>query len=231
MASTFDRSRRTGRTARSGFPERVAERLTGAREARRRSRLAYRDVASSTNRLTLIAAIVPPGVLTTHTLFCSREASGPGVAALPLRDVEQLRRELSGPTSGRHPCHRVAHRAASGAQAGTHLSRLPAYRRLRERAAIRRCGDASCAAAGGGGPPLRDQCQPASSRARHVPAGERGGAAGGGRGVRRSTIWRSREARVGLASPVCRPADEARVGTQSETRAARTDREPVSPEG
>ena len=55
------------------IPERVADRLTGAREARRRSRLAYRDVASSTNRLTLIAAIVPPGVLTTHTLFCSRE--------------------------------------------------------------------------------------------------------------------------------------------------------------
>jgi len=55
-------------------PARVAERLTGARDARQRSRLAYRDVASSTNRLTLIAAIVPPGVLTTHTLFCSREA-------------------------------------------------------------------------------------------------------------------------------------------------------------
>ena len=43
------------------------------REARHRSRLAYRDVASSTNRLTLIAAIVPAGVVTTHTLFCSRE--------------------------------------------------------------------------------------------------------------------------------------------------------------
>ena len=55
------------------LPEHVAEQLTGAREARHRSRLAYRDVASSTNRLTLIAAIVPPGVLTTHTLFCSRE--------------------------------------------------------------------------------------------------------------------------------------------------------------
>ena len=38
-----------------------------------RHRLAYRDVASASNRLTLIAAIVPPGVVTTHTLFCSRE--------------------------------------------------------------------------------------------------------------------------------------------------------------
>lgn len=33
-------------------------------------RLAYRDVASPTNRLTLIAAIVPAGVVTTHTVFC-----------------------------------------------------------------------------------------------------------------------------------------------------------------
>ncbi len=33
-------------------------------------RLAYRDVASSTNRLTLIAAIVPARVVTTHTIFC-----------------------------------------------------------------------------------------------------------------------------------------------------------------
>jgi hypothetical protein len=36
----------------------------------RRPRLAYRDVASATNRLSLIAAIVPAGAVTTHTLFC-----------------------------------------------------------------------------------------------------------------------------------------------------------------
>ena len=35
-----------------------------------RPRLAYRDVASATNRLTLIAAIVPSRAVTTHTLFC-----------------------------------------------------------------------------------------------------------------------------------------------------------------
>ena len=35
-----------------------------------RPRLAYRDVASSSNRLTLIAAIVPAHTVTTHTLFC-----------------------------------------------------------------------------------------------------------------------------------------------------------------
>jgi hypothetical protein len=33
-------------------------------------RLGYRDVASATNRLTLIAAIVPARVVTTHTVFC-----------------------------------------------------------------------------------------------------------------------------------------------------------------
>jgi hypothetical protein len=37
-----------------------------------RSRLAYRDVAASTNRLTLIAAILPRNVVTTHTVFCIR---------------------------------------------------------------------------------------------------------------------------------------------------------------
>jgi hypothetical protein len=37
-----------------------------------RARLAYRDVASATNRLTLIAAIVPARAVTTHTLFCLR---------------------------------------------------------------------------------------------------------------------------------------------------------------
>ena len=51
----------------------------GVREARRqlgnrfeRARLAYRDVASATNRLTLIAAVIPAGVVTTHTIFCLR---------------------------------------------------------------------------------------------------------------------------------------------------------------
>lgn len=37
-----------------------------------RHRLAYRDVSCATNRMTLIAAIVPPHVVTTHTLFCLR---------------------------------------------------------------------------------------------------------------------------------------------------------------
>lgn len=37
-----------------------------------RPRLAYRDVASATNRVTLIAAILPPRCVSTHTLFCLR---------------------------------------------------------------------------------------------------------------------------------------------------------------
>jgi hypothetical protein len=36
----------------------------------RRPRLAYRDIASATNRVTLIAAIVSADAVTTHTLFC-----------------------------------------------------------------------------------------------------------------------------------------------------------------
>src|SRR5439155_18498733 len=35
-------------------------------------RLAYRDVASATNRLTLIAAVLPARCVSTHTVFCLR---------------------------------------------------------------------------------------------------------------------------------------------------------------
>jgi hypothetical protein len=48
------------------------------REAVRRPRLAYRDVASATNRLTLISAIVPPGAVTVHTLYCLKGAMPAG---------------------------------------------------------------------------------------------------------------------------------------------------------
>ena len=37
-----------------------------------RPRLAYRDVAGSTNRTTLIAALLPAGCVSTHTVFCLR---------------------------------------------------------------------------------------------------------------------------------------------------------------
>lgn len=37
-----------------------------------RSRLGYRDVSGVGNRLTLIAAVVPSGIVTTHTILCSR---------------------------------------------------------------------------------------------------------------------------------------------------------------
>jgi hypothetical protein len=53
----LDRSRYQLKT---GAPDRIP----------RRARLAYRDVASATNRLTLIAAIIPARAVTTHTLFC-----------------------------------------------------------------------------------------------------------------------------------------------------------------
>ncbi len=60
-------------------PFRVAThdcRLTLRRDAEgrhsvpRHERLAYREIASSTNRLTLIAAMVPARAVTTHTVFC-----------------------------------------------------------------------------------------------------------------------------------------------------------------
>jgi len=48
----------------------TAHRLLGSTFTQ--ARLAYRDVSSASNRLTLIAAIIPANAVTTHTLFCLR---------------------------------------------------------------------------------------------------------------------------------------------------------------
>jgi hypothetical protein len=56
--------------ARFGIPRATSARLLPGDGAFRRLRLAYRDVASATNRVTLIAAILPAGCVTTHTVFC-----------------------------------------------------------------------------------------------------------------------------------------------------------------
>ena len=70
--------------------DRSVRRITVADAGRRlgdrrfaRPRLAYRDVASATNRLTLIAAMLPPGCVTVHTVFCLR-------TPLPLHDQRFL---------------------------------------------------------------------------------------------------------------------------------------------
>jgi hypothetical protein len=42
-----------------------------------RPRLAYRDVASATNRVTLIAAVLPSRCVSTHTVFCLRTPLAP----------------------------------------------------------------------------------------------------------------------------------------------------------
>jgi N-6 DNA Methylase/Eco57I restriction-modification methylase len=52
---------------------RTAATLLDSARTFKRDRLAYRDVASPTNRLTLIAAIVPAGAVTTHSVFCLKE--------------------------------------------------------------------------------------------------------------------------------------------------------------
>jgi hypothetical protein len=57
----------------AAIPVRSARRLLDPARTYHRARLAYRDVSCSTNRLTLIAAIVPRGAVTTHTLFCLKD--------------------------------------------------------------------------------------------------------------------------------------------------------------
>ena len=51
----------------------LASRLLDGERTFARARLAYRDVASPTNRMTLIAAVVPAQTVTTHTVFCIKE--------------------------------------------------------------------------------------------------------------------------------------------------------------
>jgi hypothetical protein len=53
-----------------------AARLVDAARSFKRARLAYRDVASATNRVTLIAALLPRGMISTHTVFCSKSPLG-----------------------------------------------------------------------------------------------------------------------------------------------------------
>jgi hypothetical protein len=55
------------------IPARIAARLLDPPRTFRRARLGYREVAAATNRLTLIAAIIPADVVTTHTIFCIKE--------------------------------------------------------------------------------------------------------------------------------------------------------------
>jgi hypothetical protein len=61
------------KAATAWLPLASGRRLLGGKGPFARPRLAYRDVAGATNRLSLIAAIVPAGCITTHTLFCLKD--------------------------------------------------------------------------------------------------------------------------------------------------------------
>jgi hypothetical protein len=60
----------------TGVPAKTAARLLERRTTFGHPRIAYRDVASATNKLTLIAAILPENTVSTHTLFCSKRTLG-----------------------------------------------------------------------------------------------------------------------------------------------------------
>jgi hypothetical protein len=59
------------------LPEMTAANLLDKARTWGRPRVAYRDVASATNRLTLVAAIIPAGCVTVHTLFCLKTPFAP----------------------------------------------------------------------------------------------------------------------------------------------------------
>lgn len=64
-------------TVAHAIPTRKAATLVPPSRTFERARLAYRDVASATNRVTLIAALLPPGVISTHTVFCAKSSLAP----------------------------------------------------------------------------------------------------------------------------------------------------------
>jgi len=58
----------------ASVPRATAAKLIDPRTSFDRERLAYRDIASATNRVTLIAALLPRNTLSTHTVFCLKTA-------------------------------------------------------------------------------------------------------------------------------------------------------------
>lgn len=60
--------------ARQLVPAHLISALGAGAVASGHQRLAYREVASATNKFTLIAALLPPGCVSTHTVFCAKTA-------------------------------------------------------------------------------------------------------------------------------------------------------------
>ncbi len=142
-------------------------------------RLVYRDVAAASNRLTLIAAVLPAGTITTHTLFCLNTPLDDDAPAFRRRNVQQLRRQLHGAAASHHARDRGDHRAAATAKAGPDVERV----RRRGRACPRTCRRSrQCRAARPaprpGRPAVRSRCCSLYARARHLSA-RRCAAAGG----------------------------------------------------
>ncbi|MBE3100228.1 MAG: hypothetical protein IMZ44_24165, partial [Planctomycetes bacterium] len=110
----------------------------------RRARLAYRDVASATNRLTLIAAVVPRGCLTTHTLFCLR-------TPLTVRDQAFLCGLLNSYVANFLVRQRVTTHVSAGL-----LGRIPAPRPPADAAVLREGAELSEALAASADPEQHD---------------------------------------------------------------------------
>ena len=140
-----------------------------------RARLGYREVASATNRLTLIAAIVPAGAITTHTVFCLKE---------PLDDESQW--YLCGMLNSFVANYLVRLRVSTHVSSGI-IDRLPVpvpHRDAPRRSRNRRARQVTRRSAGRGGgeraapgarcPRVRPRTVPVSSHSRDVTARQSG---------------------------------------------------------
>ena len=123
-------SRRARRASRHSISAADARRLLRS-DRYERPRLAYRDVASATNRLTLIAAVLPAGCVSTHTVFCLRTPLPLARSAFSLRPVQQLRRQLPRPPARDDARDDGDGRAAADPDHRGRAGRVPGNRRAR----------------------------------------------------------------------------------------------------
>ena len=112
-------------------PVKAASRLVNPASTFAQARVAYREVAGATNKLTLIAAMLPANVISTHTVFCLKSDLDEDVAVVFARLAEQPGGELSRATERYDARDRVANVAPAGAASRRRLAGVRSTRRAR----------------------------------------------------------------------------------------------------
>ena len=121
----LDSFRQSARRPGMAIPRAAAAMLLDAAKTFDRTRLAYRDVASATNRLTLIAvAPSPRSGVDAHRVLSEDGSRGSGPVLSP-RAPQQSRRQLSGAAAGHHARHHIPDDPPARPPPRPRLARVP----------------------------------------------------------------------------------------------------------